>query len=91
MNGSLANVKVHLDGLEGLVKSVGGLQALVKTPFIFKYSCWYVKPESWERDPVNFSLRIKNNQGRYFFCDSFGLKTTLRTSQPSSPISSSRH
>jgi hypothetical protein len=57
----MASVKIHLDGLEALVKSVGGLQALARTPFIFKYSCWYVKLRSWEIDPVLFSLRINRS------------------------------
>jgi hypothetical protein len=57
----MASVKIHLDGLEALVKSVGGLQALVRTPFIFKYSCWYVKLRSWEIGPVMFSLSINRS------------------------------
>jgi hypothetical protein len=33
----MASVKIHLDGLEALVKIVGGLQALVNGSFAFKY------------------------------------------------------
>jgi hypothetical protein len=31
--GSVLSFKIHLDGLEALVKSVGGLQALLVSPF----------------------------------------------------------
>ncbi|KAE9372733.1 hypothetical protein N431DRAFT_409051 [Stipitochalara longipes BDJ] len=38
--GSIASLKIHLDGVEALVKSIGGLQTLSHTPFILKYTCW---------------------------------------------------
>ncbi|KAE9380996.1 hypothetical protein N431DRAFT_477794 [Stipitochalara longipes BDJ] len=38
--GSVTSFKTHLDGLEALVKSVGGLQALLVSPFTLKYASW---------------------------------------------------
>ncbi|KAH6712475.1 hypothetical protein BKA61DRAFT_736866 [Leptodontidium sp. MPI-SDFR-AT-0119] len=36
----IARVKIHLDGLEALVKSKGGIRALVSHPLTLRFTCW---------------------------------------------------
>jgi hypothetical protein len=41
---SVESIKIHLDGLEALVKSRGGIQTLVDNPLTMKFILWYVGP-----------------------------------------------
>jgi hypothetical protein len=81
--GSMTSVKIHLDGVEALVKSIGGLDALLSNPFTYKYTRWSVHYNIYK---TPFSL-FTRGQGGYCWCYCLGLKTTFR---PRSLNSSSR-